>query len=363
MPDQPAENIRLRPALEDLPAYVAGKPAADDGIVRFKASSNESPFPPVPAVRDAVIASLDAAHRYPDAAAQELRAVLGDKHGVDPAQIALSTGSVAVTGDLVRALAGEEDEVVFAWRSFEAYPILVGSHGATPVAVPLTESGEHDLEAMAAAITDRTRLVLLCTPNNPTGPSLSTAQVEEFLERVPDHVVVAIDEAYREFHDPATVLGTAGIFRRHGNVVLLRTFSKLQGLAGLRIGYAVAHPRLARALGQVAVPFAASTPAQAAALASLRTDVAEELQERAAWIRSERSRVQRALAEQGWQLPVSQGNFVHFPLGEDSAAFAEFADARGLVLRAYGADGVRATIAEQEANDLLIEIAGAWRER
>src|SRR5699024_8166475 len=261
-------------------------------------------------------------------------------------QIALSTGSVAVTGDLVRALVGEGDEVVFAWRSFEAYPILVGSHGGVGVQVPLTAAAEHDLEAMAAAITDRTRLVLLCTPNNPTGPSLSTEQVEDFLARVPDHVVVAIDEAYREFHDPATVAGTAGIFRRHGNVVLLRTFSKLQGLAGLRIGYAVAHPRLARALSQVTVPFGSSLPAQVAALASLRGDVQEELAERAAWIRDERSRVTAALAEQGWELPVSQGNFVFFPLGEESGAFAAFADERGLVLRAYGDDGVRATIAE-----------------
>lgn len=363
MSDQPLENVRLRPTLETLPAYVPGKPAADDGIMRFKVSSNESPFPPVDAVRDAVVASVDGAHRYPDAAAIALREKLGEKHGVDPSQIALSTGSVAVSGDLVRAVVGEGDEVVYAWRSFEAYPILVGSHGGVGVQVPLTEAAEHDLDAMAAAITDRTRLVVLCTPNNPTGPSLSTEQVEEFLAQVPDHVVVAIDEAYREFHDPATVLGTAGIFRRHGNVVLLRTFSKLQGLAGLRIGYAVAHPRLARALSQVTVPFGASVPAQAAALASLHPEVQEELARRAEWIRSERSRVLAALAAQGWALPASQGNFVYFPLGKDSTAFAEFADARGLVLRAYGIEGVRATIAEQEANDLLVEIAGAWRER
>lgn len=363
MSDQPRENVRLRPALENLPAYVAGKPAADDGVVRYKASSNESPFPPVDAVRDAVVASLEGANRYPDAAGQDLRTALGQEHGVEPSQISLSTGSVAVSGDLVRALVGDGDEVVFAWRSFEAYPILVGSHGGVPVPVALTASGEHDLDAMAAAVTDRTRLILLCTPNNPTGPSLSTEQVEDFLARVPDHVVVAIDEAYREFHDPATVLGTAGLFRRHGNVVLLRTFSKLQGLAGLRIGYAVAHPRLARALGQVTVPFGASAPAQAGALVSLRPEVQDELNHRAGWIRDERSRVMRALAAQGWELPASQGNFVYFPLGERSAEFAEFSDARGLVLRAYGTDGVRATIAEQEANDRLIEIAGAWRER
>ncbi|MEE1650920.1 histidinol-phosphate transaminase [Brachybacterium sp. J144] len=360
-PDQPEERIRLRPALEALPAYVAGKPAADDGIHRFKVSSNESHLPPVSEVLEAATAAMTGANRYPDAAAQELRAALGERHGVDPTQIAVSTGSVAVSGDLVRALVGEGDEVVFAWRSFEAYPILVGSHGGTPVPVPLTPTGEHDLPAMAAAITERTRLVLLCTPNNPTGPSLSTEQVEDFLARVPEDVVVAIDEAYREFHDPATVLGTAGIFRRHGNVVLLRTFSKLQGLAGLRIGYAVAHPRLARALGQVTVPFGASAPAQAAALVTLRPHVAEELESRAAAVRAERSRVLAGLREQGWVLPASQGNFVYFPLGERSGEFAEFAEARGLVLRAYGTDGVRATIAEPEANDRLLAIAQEWR--
>src|SRR5699024_6286636 len=169
-----------------------------------------------------------------------------------------------------------------------------------PVQVPLTDRFEHDLEAMAAAITERTRLILLCTPNNPTGPSLSTAQLEEFLAQVPDHVVVAIDEAYREFHDPETAAETARLFREHGNVALLRTFSKLQGMAGLRLGYAIAHPRLARALGQVTVPFGASVPAQAAALASLDETVAGQLDEPAAWIRGERARVVTALAEQGW---------------------------------------------------------------
>src|SRR5699024_3220186 len=181
---------------------------------RFKVSSNESHSPPIAAVRDAAVASLVGANRYPDAAARQLRERLGAKHGVDPSQIALSTGSVAVTGDLVRALVGEGDEVVFAWRSFEAYPILVGSHGGVGVQVLITADAEHDVEAMAALITDSTRLALLCTPNNPPGPSLSTEQVEDVLARVPDHVVAAIDEAYRDFHDPATVLGTAGIFRR-----------------------------------------------------------------------------------------------------------------------------------------------------
>lgn len=361
-------SISPRPVLDTLPAYAAGKPpAAVEGLVAYKLASNENPYGPVPAVRE-TIAAFDAISRYPDPLATLLRERLAEHLDVPAADIVTGAGSLGALTQIINTFAGAradgtQDEVIFPWRSFEAYPIVVRTSGARDVQVPLTEDFRHDLQAMAAAITDRTRVILLCTPNNPTGPSLSTEQVEDFLARVPDHVVVAIDEAYREFHDPATVLGTAGIFRRHGNVVLLRTFSKLQGLAGLRIGYAVAHPRLARALSQVTVPFGASVPAQAAALASLQPAAQEELGRRAEWIRSERSRVRAALTAQGWELPVSHGNFVYFPLGEQSPAFAEFADARGLVLRAYGVEGVRATIAEEEANTLLIEIAGAWRER
>lgn len=357
------ERIRLRACLEALPHYVPGRPPAPDGRVRWKASSNESPFPPLVAARDAAIAAIHGAHRYPDMGAVALREALASSHGVAPEQIVVSTGSSAVLGDLMRATVDPGDEVVFAWRSFEAYPIAVGSHGGVCVQVPLTDSFEHDLPAMAAAITPRTRLVLLCTPNNPTGASLSTEQLRGFLAQVPEDVVVGIDEAYREFHGPATLVDTAELFREHPNTVLLRTFSKLQGLAGLRIGYAVAHPRLAAALGAVSVPFGASLPAQAAALASLEPEAVIELGERARWIRAERDRIEDALIAGGWEIPRSQGNFVYLPLGELSGAFAAFAEERGLIVRAYGADGVRVTVCEREANDLLIEIAAAWRER
>ncbi|MBK0332007.1 histidinol-phosphate transaminase [Brachybacterium sp. MASK1Z-5] len=367
MPETPAENIRLRSALDALPAYVPGKPAADDGVRRFKVSSNESPFEPLPQVIEAVNRATLHANLYPDMGALDLREAIAAHHStprsaVGPENIALSTGSVAVSGDLVRALVDPGDEVVFAWRSFEAYPILVRSHGGVDVQVPLTPAFEHDLPAMAEAITERTRLVILCTPNNPTGPALTTAQIEDFLARVPDHVVVALDEAYREFVDPVRLADTARLFAEHGNVVLLRTFSKMQGIAGLRVGYAVAHPRLAAALGQVTVPFGASSIAQAAALATFDPDAAAELEHRAAWIREQRGRLEQVLAAQGWELPASQGNFVYFPLGERSAEFAAFADARGLVVRAYGTDGVRVTVGEREANDLLLAIAQEWRE-
>lgn len=355
----PIERIRVRSCLESLPTYVPGGRAPDG----FKASSNESPFPPIRAVRDAAVAAIETINRYPDMGVQELREALGARHSVALEQIAVSTGSSAVIGDLIRALVDQGDEVVFAWRSFEAYPILVGAQGGTPVPVPLIDGHAHDLDAMAAAITDRTRLVLLCTPNNPTGASLSTREMRDFLAAVPDHVVVAIDEAYREFHGPATVADTAELFRAHANVVLLRTFSKLHGLAGLRIGYAVAHPRLAAALAAVTIPFGASLPAQAAALTALDPEVTLELGERARWIRAQRDRVEDALLADGWQMHRSQGNFVYLPLGADSAAFAQFAQERGLIVRAYGADGVRVTISEEAANDLLLDIAAQWRRR
>lgn len=359
-PVEPAENIRTRPTLEGLPAYVPGRPPADDGIHRFKVSSNESPFPPLPAVREAVLEQIDGLNRYPDMGALALREALAAEHGVAPAQIAVSTGSVAVTGDLVRAVVDAGDDVVFPWRSFEAYPILVGSHGGRGVQVPLTSAHAVDLDAMVAAVTDRTRLMLVCTPNNPTGPALTTAQLEDLLARVPDHVVVAIDEAYREFMEPEAVPETARLFAEHGNVVLLRTFSKIHGIAGLRMGHAVAHPRLARALAQVTMPFGASTLAQAAALACLQPEPRTELESRAAQIRAERHRVIDALRRRGWDVPDSQGNFVFLDLGERGAEFGAFADARGLVVRVYGADGVRVTIAETEANDRLLHIAEEW---
>lgn len=357
----PVERIRTRACLDALPAYIAGKPPVDDGRRRFKVSSNESPYAPIPAVLDAATAALAGTNRYPDMGVLALREALAARHDVAPEQICVSTGSTAVIADLVRALVDPGDEVVHAWRSFEAYPIIVGAQGGTSVTVPLTASHEHDLPAMAAAITDRTRLVMLCTPNNPTGPSIGHDALAAFLQQVPEDVVVAIDEAYREFHDPETVADTAALFRGHGNVVLLRTFSKLQGLAGLRIGYGIAHPRLARALAAVTIPFGASGPAQAAALASLQPEVLEELDRRAAALRTERDRVQDALAADSWDLPRSQGNFVHFPLGERSVQFAAFCEERGLVVRPYGVDGARVTIAEREANDLLLEICRQWR--
>lgn len=354
-----AENIHVRATLESIPSYVPGKPAPADA---FKVSSNESPFAPLAQIREALERELAGLNRYPDMSATRLREALAALHGVVPAQIHVSTGASAVLGDLVRALADQGDEVVFPWRSFEAYPILVQSHGAKAVPVPLNARYEHDLEAMVSCVTSRTRLILLCSPNNPTGTVLGTAELEAFLESVPDTVTVALDEAYIEFADPDVRADSASLFERFANLVRVRTFSKVHGIAGLRLGYAIAHPRLADALNKVAIPFGASSLAQVAAWAALEEPACSELERRVSWIRAERARVESALAglDRGCAYVPSHGNFVYLPLGQRTAEFVEFALERGLVVRGYGADGCRITIAEEAANSRLIDVVKEW---
>ncbi|MDO5645166.1 MAG: histidinol-phosphate transaminase [Dermabacter sp.] len=358
-----AERNYIRTVLDSLPSYVPGKPAPAGA---FKASSNESPFPPLPEVHDAVLAELGGLNRYPDMAVVDLRAQLGEQYGVQPSQVHVSTGASAVISDLVRATVDQGTEVVYAWRSFEAYPIIVQSHVGVGVGVPLTDAGEHDLEAMADAITDNTRLVLLCSPNNPTGCVIGTEALEAFLERVPDAVTVGLDEAYVEFADPEKRADSAALFARFDNLVRLRTFSKVHGMAGLRLGYAIAHPKLAEALAKVTVPFGSNSLAQAAARTALAEPARTKLAERVQWLRAERERVLGAV--RGLELgltgagviPDAQGNFIYLPLGERSGEFAARAAERGLLVRAYGNDGVRITIAEEAANDLAIALITEW---
>jgi histidinol-phosphate aminotransferase len=298
-------------------------------------------------------------NRYPDMAATALVQAIAAHHGVPAEWIATGTGSVGVLGQIVTATCGPGDEVVFAWRSFEAYPIVVQLSGATAVPVPLDADARHDLAAMAAAVTERTRLVLVCTPNNPTGPVVHADELEEFLDRVPRDVLVVIDEAYTEFVRDEQAPDAMAVLRARPNVAVLRTFSKAYGLAGLRVGYAVAHPPVAEALRKTAVPFGVSTLAQEAAVASLAAG--DQLAERVDALVAERERVLGALHAQGWELSRTQANFVWFGVGELTADLAAAFDAQALVVRPYGTDGVRVTIGEPEANDRLIEVAGAFR--
>jgi histidinol-phosphate aminotransferase len=353
-------TVRLRDTLSAVPAYTPGKPAAAHaGMTAYKLSSNENPYPPLPAVIEVLADAARRVNRYPDMAATALVQAIADHHGVPTEWVATGTGSVGVLGQIVTATSGPGDEVVFGWRSFEAYPIVVRLSGATPVPVPLDAEARHDLTAMADAITDRTRLVLVCTPNNPTGPVVHADELEAFLDRVPRDVLVVIDEAYTEFVRDEQAPDAMAVLRARPNVAVLRTFSKAYGLAGLRVGYAVAHPPVAEALRKTAVPFGVSTLAQDAAVASLAAE--HELAERVDALVAERERVLGALHAQGWQLPETQANFVWFPVGELTADLAAACLDQALMVRPYGTDGVRVTIGEPEANDRLIDVAAAFR--
>lgn len=359
----PALEIRPRSVMGRLPRYVAGKPpAVIDGLQSYKLSSNENPFPPLPAVLAAISGRQDI-NRYPDPLSTALRTELASFLDIPAEDIVTGGGSLGALNQLLATFAGTDengvqDQVIYPWRSFEAYPISVGLSGAEGVQIPLREDGTHDLEAMAAAVTARTRVVLLCTPNNPTGPALTAGAVEDFLSKVPADVIVVIDEAYEDFvRDPEAVNGIE-MYRRHPNVVVLRTFSKGAGLAGLRVGYSVSHPAVTQYLRVAAVPFAVSQLAETAAVASLRHH--GELVERIQELVQERTRVVAGLRSLGWRIPDAQGNFVWLALGDNTPEFAALAEQQSLAVRAFGAEGVRVTIGEAEANDRFLALCATY---
>jgi len=346
---------RPRPALDSIPAYKAGKPPAPGSGPAFKLSSNENPFPPLPGVVERAVEAVGTINRYPDMGVSALHAAIADKLGVDVARIASGTGSVAVLYHLLQAMCIEGDEVVYSWRSFEAYPIAVGLTGATSIQVPLTAEARHDLDAMLAAITPATKVVIVCTPNNPTGPAVGGEELRRFIEAVPAHIVVVVDEAYREFVTDPDVVDGLELAAGRDNVVVLRTFSKAYGLAGLRVGYAVAPLELAEAIRKCALPFGVSQVAQAAAVASL--DSEEHLLARVAELVRERDRVAQSLRDAGWTVPDAQGNFVWLALGERTLEFAAACEAKGVSVRPFAGDGVRVTVGETEANDIFVAVA------
>ncbi|WP_030559754.1 histidinol-phosphate transaminase [Streptomyces aureocirculatus] len=350
---------RLRAELEGIPTYKPGKPAAAGGPVAYKLSSNENPYPPLPGVMESVLATAGSFNRYPDMACTGLMSELADHFGVPVSHLATGTGSVGVAQQLVQATAGPGDEVIYAWRSFEAYPIITQVSGATSIRVPLTTGEVHDLDAMAAAITDRTRLIFVCNPNNPTGTVVRRAELERFLDRVPGDVLVVLDEAYREFIRDPEVPDGLEIYRDRPNVCVLRTFSKAYGLAGLRVGFAVGHEPVAAALRKTAVPFGVSQLAQDAAVASLRAE--DELMERVGALVGERTRVVDALRAQGWTVPETQANFVWLRLDDRTVDFAAACEKAGVVVRPFAGEGARITIGETEANDIFLQAAETFR--
>lgn len=323
-------TARLRPELAGLPVYVPGKtvPGA------IKLASNETVFGPLPSVRAAIDRATDTVNRYPDNGCVQLKAALARHLGPDfaPEHVAVGCGSVSLCQQLVQVTASVGDEVVFGWRSFELYPPQVRVAGAIPIQVPLTDH-TFDLYAMLATVTDRTRLIFVCNPNNPTSTVVGPDALARFVEAVPAHILIAIDEAYVEYIRDGMRPDSLGLVRAHNNVVVLRTFSN--------------------------VPFTVSSIGQAAAIASL--DAADELLARTDTVVAERARVSAELRAAGFTLPPSQANFVWLPLGSRTQDFVEQAADARIVVRPYGTDGVRVTVAAPEENDAFLRFARRWR--
>ena len=346
--------MTLRPTLATLPAYVPGRTVAG----AIKLASNEVPYPPLPSVVARIAEAATEVNRYPDNFATELTAAIAGRYGVDVEQVRVGCGSVSLCTQLVQAVADADEEIVYAWRSFEAYPIITAVSGASAIQVPLTGDHVHDLEAMAERITGKTRLIFVCNPNNPTGTAVGRDALVRFLQAVPSDVVVALDEAYREFVTDPDVPDGLTLLADFPNLIVLRTFSKAYGLAGLRVGYAIAaDPALAAALRQTQVPFALSSVAQAAALASLEPTAEKELLERVALIVEERTRVRDGLLELGLEVPPSQANFVWVPLGDATTEWAAGCEERKVIVRAFAGAGVRVTVSSPEENDRFLASA------
>lgn len=340
---------RHRKDIADLPVYRAGKQAAPGGL---KLSSNENPFGPLPSVVTAVAEAAAQMNRYPDPGATSLLAALSQHLDFPTDWLAVACGSVALVGQAVSVVAEPGDEVLYSWPSFESYPIVTGIAGATSVQVPLDERYRQDLDAVADAVTPATRIVFVCTPNNPTGTTVSHAAVERLLARIPDDVLVVIDEAYAEFVDDPDAVDSLSLVREHPNVLVLRTFSKAYGLAGLRVGYAIGHPSVIEGIRKTGLPFGVSILAQEAAIASLAAK--DELLDRVAHLRAERARVAAALSAAGWTTYEPQANFIWLGTGADTERIGQQLSNSGITAREFPDIGIRVSIAHSDANDALI---------
>jgi histidinol-phosphate aminotransferase len=348
--------------LQRIPLYSAGadsaEAAAREASTVAMLASNESPFPPVPAVVEAVQRAAGEVNRYPDPGAGALRRALSDRYEYPAASIAVGNGSCEILLAAAEALLETSSELVYAWPSFSMYPHLAAATGARERTVALTDAYVHDLDAMADRITDLTRLVLVCNPNNPTGTFLSTAQIGAFLERVPPSVLVILDEAYIEFQtveDPDTSLD---LLRDFGNLVLLRTFSKAYGLAGLRVGYALGSEEFKAAVDRVRQPFSVNRLAQAAATEALKHQ--DDVADRAGWNAVERLWMQEELGELGLDVADSEANFCWVSLGDRPERDVVGALTRaGVAVRPGGGLGgaghLRVTYGTRAENERFIE--------
>jgi len=343
-------------SLAEVPLYVPNPPKGLTDGVSHRLFLNENPYPPLPSVQQAIASAAGRANHYPSIAPDRLVRRLSALHEVPPAQLTTGPGSVGVYQQIGQAFLSAGTEVVYAWPSFEGFPIVTRVAGATPVEVPLKDH-RHDLDAMARAVGPRTAAVFLCNPDNPTGTGFGRAELEAFLDRVPSRVLVVVDDAYHEFagfgRGPAA--DAVAVAKERGNVIALRTFSKAYSLAGLRVGYGVAAQPIAEALRKCAVPCGVSDLAVDAALASL--DAADELHARIELITGQRERMAEGLAALGWPVVRGMTNFLWLPLETAAEGIAGALEAAGLMVRCIAGAGVRISVGTAEATDRLLSVA------
>jgi histidinol-phosphate aminotransferase len=351
-----AERIRR------IPVYPAAAGYALSGDVALLAS-NESPYPPIPAVVDAVSAALTGLNRYPDPTNTKLRQALSDRYGVPAKRIAIGNGSCDILLAAGEALLEPGAEIVYAWPSFSVYPHLAAASGARAIEVPLDAEHRHDLDAMRQEITGATRLVIVCNPNNPTSTALPLDEIKAFIADVPAHVAIILDEAYIEFSLIDDPDASIDLLERHPNLNLLRTFSKVHGLCGLRVGYALCGSEAFKtAVDQVRQPFFCNAAAQAAAIESLRHT--DEVARRVERNLAERLALVDALRELGIESADSQANFIWFdlPEGVEEAETTKALAEAGVLVRAGTALGrvgaLRVTIGLEGENERLVEALG-----
>ncbi|MDK8469963.1 histidinol-phosphate transaminase [Corynebacterium accolens] len=335
----------LRDDLHKFPDYKPGKTEPN----KLKLSANEIPNPPLPSVLGAMTQAASVANRYQINGSPELRAELSAYLGLPEENIAVAPGASAIVQQAVMATCHTGDEVIFPWRSFEAYPLYVRMAGAEPIMTPLTHDDRLGLDAVIDAITDRTRLIILCNPNNPTGTTISQEEFENFMARVPKDIVVLLDEAYWEYNDDPDSPNAAKEIQNYPNLIGARTFSKAFGLAGARVGYGMASPELVDALNLLALPLTVSYIGELGAIAALHAQ--DELDARVDETKRQRTRVAQALG-----VPESRANFVWLPRGDAKEVERKISE-EGIIIRRYLDEGVRVSITTEEETTAFLN---AW---
>ena len=348
--------------LDCLSGYGRGR-AGQTVPFRHRLGSNEAPDAPSPSIQAAVAAAFAGTNRYPDLRGETLAEALALRHGLSPDAVAVGAGSIVILDQLIRAWCDPGDEVVTPWRSYEAYPILAGLAGARMVEVPLDSAARLDPARLLAAVGPRCRVVLICNPNNPTGTALSEDVVEDLLAALPRDVLVILDEAYADYAGDADEVAAAPARRlaRYANLAVLRTFSKAWGLAGMRVGYCLADPRIIAAVQAVQPPFPLPAPALAAALASLAEPAT--VAARVTLNAVERARLSGGIRGAGLPVADSAANFIWLPVGDAAEALTAHLAAAGIAVRCFAGEGVRITAGTPTDTDAVLGAVAGWNAR